>query len=414
MDRTVTINQKTVQGVFPDLFLYYTTVISLCWLALLVLCILVQENGRIQRSDKRLLWLTYMLIGLSALAEWVSLGLYRENLAVLPRWILVVAKCVDYTLTPMAGATLVLQLGIRNRWRTALMALLGANALFQVAAAIGGWMVTLDEAGNYVHGPLYPVYSVVYLSVIVIVGIEIILYGRMFRRQNHISLAGIMLLVIAGVIIQEFTESECRTVYLALTLGAVLMYIHSTEYTQLKMDDFLKYQRSQINMDPMTGVGSRSSYVHDLKALDAPGSLPEDLVTFMIDINDLKSVNDTMGHEAGDELICGASACIVKAFGAKGKCYRTGGDEFVVLARLDRGEAEAINGRLEDACRGWRGNLVEGLRVSTGWACAADHPGLTCQQLISRADERMYEAKAAYYSQAGRDRRRRRVGYGLR
>jgi len=225
MDRTVTINQKTVQGVFPDLFLYYTTVISLCWLALLVLCILVQENGRIQRADKRLLWLTYMLIGLSALAEWVSLGLYRENLAVLPRWILVLAKCVDYTLTPMAGATLVLQLGIRNRWRTALLALLGGNALFQVAAAIGGWMVTLDEAGNYVHGPLYPVYSVVYLAVIAIVGIEIILYGRKFRRQNHISLAGIMLLVIAGVVVQEFTDSECRTVYLALTLGAVLMYI---------------------------------------------------------------------------------------------------------------------------------------------------------------------------------------------
>jgi len=216
------------------------------------------------------------------------------------------------------------------------------------------------------------------------------------------------------VVVQEFTDSECRTVYLALTLGAVLMYIHSTEYTQLMMDDFLKYQRTQINMDPMTGLGSRSSYVHDLKALDAPDGLPEDLVAFMIDVNDLKSVNDTLGHEAGDELICGAAACIEKAFGDRGKGYRTGGDEFVVLARLDRGEAEAINGRLEDACRGWRGNLVEGLRVSTGWACAADHPGLTCQQLISRADERMYEAKAAYYSQAGRDRRRRRVGYGLR
>ncbi|MBR5705734.1 MAG: diguanylate cyclase, partial [Deltaproteobacteria bacterium] len=69
-----------------------------------------------------------------------------------------------------------------------------------------------------------------------------------------------------------------------------------------------------------------------MKALDSEGAPPEDLAVFSIDVNGLKTVNDSLGHDAGDELIRGAADCISAAFGQTGKCYRTGGDEFVVLA----------------------------------------------------------------------------------
>ena len=54
--------------------------------------------------------------------------------------------------------------------------------------------------------------------------------------------------------------------------------------------------------------------------------MKNNFVVFLIDINGLKVVNDTLGHEAGDELICGAAACITSTFKDKGNTYRIGGD----------------------------------------------------------------------------------------
>ena len=268
-------------------------------------------------------------------------------------------------------------------------------------------MVTFDENGHYAHGPLHWAYIVVYLTVLFIVGVEFILYSRRFSRQNRGSLNAILVLVVDSIAVQEVSRGAYRTVYLGLAFGSVLMYIHYIEYTQLRTDDFLRLQRMRIDTDPLTGLGSRSSYTHDLKQYDSAGALPDDLVAFMLDINGLKTVNDTLGHEAGDELISGAAACVTEVLGQYGTCYRTGGDEFVALVRLKKQAARKIVMQLSRSCAQWKGEQAKALRISTGYACAADHPGFTCQQLVQKADKKMYEAKAEYYRRKGNDRRRR-------
>ena len=69
---------------------YYTVLIALCWLSLSVLCILVHETSWISRPDKRLFYMTYGIIALSALAEWAGLQVSGSSL---PGWILAVVKC---------------------------------------------------------------------------------------------------------------------------------------------------------------------------------------------------------------------------------------------------------------------------------------------------------------------------------
>ena len=86
------IKSNNTKGIEPTMN-YYTSIILLSMMALLVLCILVQENGRIPKNNKRLLYLTYLLIALSALAEWT--GLRLDGLASLPKWPLLLAKCAD-------------------------------------------------------------------------------------------------------------------------------------------------------------------------------------------------------------------------------------------------------------------------------------------------------------------------------
>ena len=118
---------------------------------------------------------------------------------------------------------------------------------------------------------------------------------------------------------------------------------------------------------------------------------------FSIDINGLKSVNDTLGHAAGDELICGAADCIRKVFGSYGICYRTGGDEFVVLAHADKERAEELIRRLSEEANAWKGKAVRSLSLSSGYALASEHADVSAEKLIVFSDQGMYAEKNRYY-----------------
>ena len=384
---------------------YYTAIVALVWMAIGVLCVLIRENHRISHDDKRLLYLTYVLIAVSALAEWC--GVLLNGRQDVPRWMLKAAKCADYMLTPMAGGALVAQMRLHNRWLTVMKAILGANVLFQLVGIFFGWTVSVDAQGFYSHGPLYIVYMGACFATIVLVVIEFILYGQGFRRQNRVSLYTVMLFVVVGIVLQELLPSEPRTAYIAMTIGAALMFIHYSEFASMAADDHLSAQQQQIDTDALTGVSSRHAYSQRLNELDAGGPLPEDLVAFTIDIKGLKQVNDTLGHEAGDELIIGAARCIEGTMGNSAKCYRTGGDEFVVLTRMPADAAEMALSHLKRETARWQGRTVKSLSLAAGYALAGDNPGLSAEKLVKQADMAMYAAKAAYYRENGMDRRRR-------
>ena len=134
--------------------------------------------------------------------------------------------------------------------------------------------------------------------------------------------------------------------------------------------------------------------------------MPESLVAFSIDINGLKRVNDTLGHEAGDELICGAAACIKNVFDEVGSCYRTGGDEFIVLANMSKKEAVKCVQDIEKLTKNWTGSLVDSLALSVGYAVLEEHKDCNCSELIQVADKQMYMAKDEYYRTTKIDRRK--------
>ena len=385
---------------------YYTSIIILCWLTLGAMGVLIYKNNRITRDSKQLLYLTYLLIGVSALAEWC--GVQLDCRADLPEWMLRTVKCADYILTPMAGGALVMQMRLNNRWQKAMMWVLGANAVFQVVSAIGGWMILIDEGHHYSHGPLFPVYLGVCLVIYALIFLQFKIYGSTFKRQNRTSLYAVMLLVMAGIAMQELIAG-LRTAYLGMTIGAALMFIHYTEFSQLSADSHIAMQQHELQTDPLTGVLNRWAYSHTLVKYADSGALPEDFAAYSIDINDLKRVNDAMGHEAGDEMIKGAAECITEAFGNSSGIYRTGGDEFVILtADTDAAGAEGILGQLKEKAENWHGSRGQQLVMAAGYALSKDNPGLNAEELVRKSDLAMYAAKAEYYRTTGHDRRRNR------
>ena len=384
------------------MYSYYTAILILAWYALGILCLLVWENDRMPRTDKRLLYLTYALIAVSSLAEWC--GVQLDGNMNYPVQALKTAKCFDYILTPMAGGVLIFQLRPKIRLRKLLIGLLACNTCFQIVSAFHDWMITVDASNTYHHGRLYWLYIALCMVIVTLVVISLAVYGRNFRRQNAKSLFAIIGLIVLGIAMQEILPGSYRTSYLALTMGAAMIFIHYNEFSFLRLDDRVAVQQIQIDTDSLTGLYNRFAYTRTFREY-GQDALPEDLAVFMMDINGLKHVNDTMGHDAGDELIIGAADCIRKAFEGSARCYRIGGDEFAALANVSRVQAETIVANLKRETKHWQGSLVTSLSMAIGFALAEDYPEFDIERLGRKADKVMYAAKTEYYRQQGIDRR---------
>ena len=181
---------------------------------------------------------------LASLAEW--LGLHFNGNPNIPTWLFLLVKCADYILTPAAGGSIIRLLPGRSIWKRMIVVLLIINTLFQLVSVFTGWMIEFDDQNYYSRGPLYPIYIAIYILMILFVIMDFFVYGRRFRKQNKVSLYATLVLVNAGVLIQEFVSKDLRTAYLALTLGVAVLFIHNTEYSQQVADDAIQKQRLQI------------------------------------------------------------------------------------------------------------------------------------------------------------------------
>ena len=383
---------------------YYTAIIIVVWLTLIVLSILVHENNRLSKETKVIMYVTYIVTAIASLAEWLGVQ-FNGNTSV-PIWLLKIVKFFDYVLTPIAGGAIVLQIRTKTIWKKIIFGILGANLLFQIVSAFTGWMISVNEEHIYSHGLLYPVYISMYSLIIIFVVVEFAVFGARFKKQNRISLFALLIFITAGILLQEICGSEVRTAYIALAVGLTLMFIHYSEFSQLEADIRLREQSKQISLDPLTGISNRHAYIEALQKMNELESLPEDLVVFSIDINGLKRINDTLGHNAGDELICGAADCITKVFDKYGKSFRTGGDEFIVITEMNKVDIEVACKELNRVGASWKGNQIKGVSFSVGAATKVENPKLEFEKLVILADQRMYKEKDNYYRSTGYERRK--------
>lgn len=157
--------------------------------------------------------------------------------------------------------------------------------------------------------------------------------------------------------------------------------------------------------DELTRLYNRRTYEDDLDSITESNDM-DNLIIVALDVNGLKTVNDTIGHKAGDELIIGASKCIGNTFNSVGKAYRTGGDEFMALIRCKKDKLSELFDKFDKSIEEWKGNMVDSLSISYGYASAEDYPELIIRDLASEADRKMYEAKSEYYVKMGIERRR--------
>ena len=177
-------------------------------------------------------------------------------------------------------------------------------------------------------------------------------------------------------------------------------------YTTRNVDDEKRREEDLIRLsmtDEMTRLHNRRCLDEDLRKYRS-SELGNDFMLMAIDVNGLKSVNDKHGHAAGDELIIGAAGCLALTIRSEGRCYRTGGDEFMAIVSTD--DPEGICERIREKVSQWTGNYTKELSVSIGYATHKDYPDASIDELEKIADSAMYAEKQNYYKKTGIDRRR--------
>lgn len=154
----------------------------------------------------------------------------------------------------------------------------------------------------------------------------------------------------------------------------------------------------------MTGVYNRKYF---METMEHAGKLDKTASILVIDVNGLKNTNDSMGHAAGDELICSVPTVAKKVFGRDAVISRMGGDEFAILLYEDKKTALEKAEEMKKLAAKHKGKYVKEVSISVGVASTEEDPALTMEELYQRADKLMYEDKSMFYRSGGHDRRRR-------
>ena len=144
--------------------------------------------------------------------------------------------------------------------------------------------------------------------------------------------------------------------------------------------------------DQLTGLYNRSALAYDtaVNVFDT-----ENTAIIMLDLNDLKKCNDTLGHEKGDLYIKESANLIQDVFGEYGKCYRIGGDEFCCIMKdpdykICKKQVELLPVRIQQ----YNEQHQEfHMAIACGYARFDHRIDYTAEDTMKRADERMYRDK---------------------
>lgn len=162
--------------------------------------------------------------------------------------------------------------------------------------------------------------------------------------------------------------------------------------------------REEALHDPLTGLGNRRYLVERLEAeLERCRRNGTPLSLGVLDVDYFKAVNDRLGHERGDRLLCHISDVLADQLREYDLCGRWGGEEFVlVFPETTADEAVAVCDRLRRTIRDTptpADLAVDRVTVSIGISTTEEEPEGSYSAAIDRADRRMLAAK-----EAGRDR----------
>lgn len=187
-----------------------------------------------------------------------------------------------------------------------------------------------------------------------------------------------------------------------VSLGDVLLRFQMLSPTELSERDRLIQRATAADTDALTGLGTRLYMEEALPRLfsecETRGLA---LSVLVVDLDNFKRVNDTLGHPVGDRVLAETARVVLKSIRESDIGVRFGGEEFIVfLPGTSLGEAQTVAERVRGAVASFdAGSIAPGLAITVSVGVAQRREAETWSSLFQRADQALYRAK-----KGGRDR----------
>lgn len=326
-----------------------------------------------------------ILMLVSDAAVWAFMGLDKPWYPVAERVAQFVQYASDFIMLPFFAHYVARRIGrVSSVPRTVPRVVSWITAfglLLLVITQFTGWYYYYDAENIYHRGPLFAVSQGCIVVIVALVCITIFRKRHVLPRIESLILATYGLLPLVGAAAQVLFFG-LSTTYLATAISVLLGYIgiqsrDQEELRQRSERDNLTYLFNRNKLESM-----RKS---DYRELESCGVI-------WFDINELKTINDTYGHAAGDQLIKLAADSVRSITGRDVHAYRMGGDEFMVVA-CNMGMRE-IDGliRLWDSRLSYLNEYAR-FPCTMAYGRAWGEAPINLDELIRQADENMYDQK---------------------
>ena len=275
---------------------------------------------------------------------------------------------LGYTLRPTVIMLAIFMIYHRVKLLTLIPAIL--NALVYCTAFFSDIAFSYSETNNFLRGPLG--YTFIAVGLLYVLGLCVALFKSFESRHGHewLLILYFVSAAILTVILTIFFQVD-NLFNMTFIVGITLYYLHI--YIQ------------HTKLDALTGLFNRQVFYTDIQKNHSGIT-----GVISIDMNNLKILNDTEGHSAGDKALKTLSECFLKNSSSKNWIYRIGGDEFVIFCiRQSEEEMQQLLKDLRDGVAATEYSCSFGLSVGTD-----------PNEMLRESDRLMYEEKARY--KAGR------------
>jgi diguanylate cyclase (GGDEF)-like protein len=257
----------------------------------------------------------------------------------------------------------------------------GYVIVLAVSAPANGLLFTVDALNVYHRGPWFLQPPLIAYAALVGATVFLILNAYRVPKRQLLPLLAFPILPTIGGLFQNavygLSSAQAGTV-----LGILLVYM--SLQSQLRGTDYL------------TGLANRWQLDAVVQRVVANPDARHPTALLMIDVDNLKVINDTWGHVMGDRAIEQCAAILRKCFHYDDTVARYAGDEFMVVLRLDHADAiQSVLARLAETAE--RMATPEGapfrVTISVGYALFPSAGIRTVSDFYKAADNSMYEAK---------------------
>jgi|GEM_PF-1333449 len=262
-----------------------------------------------------------------------------------------------------------------------------ASGLITMTTCFNGCIFSFDAEGHYIQGPLYILFLAIPYIYVILSTVDIALDFRTIKnrqdKKSSIMLFAFIIFPTLGVLVGYFF-TELPAIWPMFTFALLIV--------------FFNLQNEQMSMDGLTGINNRRRFDNYLdEKLEKAKDDGSAICLIMSDLDEFKKINDTFGHNTGDEALKETADILMEICnGNKTFFARYGGDEFAIIHNVaNETEAKEFLKEIRTAfeSKAKKENTEYKLSLSTGMGFTSLQNLKGAAELIKEADHNLYKEK---------------------